>query len=387
MTLVRTTDQKARPAHFKWALAVCLTATAALSAPLFAQNPSPEAVFDQAMGRSVVGPDRPSSSRPDANQATTSPATEVVGEGKNNFLRRHEDGWFWYEEPPPPPPPKKKPEDVPPAVGQPATPQEAPLSVEWIRNNIDRLRDQAINNPTKENVEMFLYVHKYMMDLSERFAYTYRAVAESNQALDETISNPVTAVSRRQISDATEQAQSKIIQGLADKVGLWYFFQSTCQYCLRQNPILDFLRQDAPLSILPISLDGLPMVDGSHPNWVVDNGQAAELRVSTTPTIFMVRPDTNEVVLLAAGLRSLSELKQRIVEVAYAQKWVSKQEYETAMHGLPRRLLTDGVDLNTLPTGASDAEVLEVMRRGGIHGGGAAAPQTDEGGNTPWRNR
>ncbi|KLC15422.1 hypothetical protein XP1511_00075 [Xanthomonas perforans] len=259
--------------------------------------------------------------------------------------------------------------------------------MEWIRNNIDRLRDQAINNPTKENVEMFLYVHKYMMDLSERFAYTYRSVAEQNTALDETISNPVTAVSRRQISDATEGAQSEIIQRLAGQVGVWYFFQSTCQYCLRQNPILDYMRQEVPLSILPISLDGLPMVDGSHPNWVVDSGQAAQLQVSTTPTLYLVKPDTNEVVLLAAGLRSLPELKQRFVEVARAQNWISKDEYETAMHGLPRRLLTDGVDLEEVPTGTSDRDLLDIMRRGGIHGGGEQINTQSEGGNTPWRNR
>ncbi|QRD67174.1 conjugal transfer protein TraF (plasmid) [Xanthomonas citri pv. citri] len=281
--------------------------------------------------------------------------------------------------------PKPKPKPGP-SPQPPAKTKDTPLSVEWIRNNIDRLRDQAINNPTKENVEMFLYVHKYMMDLSERFAYTYRSVAEGNMALDETIANPVTAVSRRQISDATEKAQDQIINRLAGQVGIWYFFQSTCSYCLKQNPILDFMLQDAPLSILPISLDGLPMVDGSHSNWVVDTGQAQQLQVSTTPTLFLVNPSTNEVVLLAAGLRALPELKQRFVEVAYHQKWISKVEYETAMHGLPRRLLTDGVELQEVRPGTSDRELLEILRSGGIHGGPQTTRSEDEGGNTPWRS-
>lgn len=352
--------------------------------------PDPKAVFDQAFNRpvgqgAVVVPAGQQRTQLQSQSAPTPRPTANTPAAKNQFLSRHEDGWFWYEEPPAPPP--KKPIEPPKPAGSPSQSQDKPLSVEWIRNNIDRLRDQAINNPTKENVEMFLYVHKYMMDLSERFAYTYRSVAEQNTALDETISNPVTAVSRRQISDATEVAQSEIIQRLAVQVGVWYFFQSTCQYCLRQNPILDYMRQEAPLSILPISLDGLPMVDGSHPNWVVDNGQAAQLQVSTTPTLYLVKPDTNEVVLLAAGLRSLPELKQRFVEVARAQNWISKDEYETAMHGLPRRLLTDGVDLEEVPTGTSDRELLEIMRRGGIHGGGEQINTQNEGGNTPWRNR
>lgn len=349
----------------------------------------PRAVFDQAISRPAGQGTAMPAQGVQSPQGTTGQqkgsTTAVAAPGaRNQFLGRHEDGWFWYEEPPPPPPPKP---DEPPSTSQPSQPQDKPLSVEWIRNNIDRLRDQAINNPTKENVEMFLYVHKYMMDLSERFAYTYRSVAEQNTALDETISNPVTAVSRRQISDATEAAQNEIIQRLAGQVGVWYFFQSTCQYCLRQNPILDYMRQEAPMSILPISLDGLPMVDGSHPNWVVDNGQAAQLQVSTTPTLYLVKPDTNEVVLLAAGLRSLPELKQRFVEVARAQNWITKDEYETAMHGLPRRLLTDGVDLEEVPQGTSDQELLKIMRRGGVHGGGEQINTQNEGGNTPWRNQ
>ncbi|APP87279.1 hypothetical protein BI317_24775 (plasmid) [Xanthomonas hortorum pv. gardneri] len=390
MTNARSHPRRRKRQH-GWASCLLSLALLADLQQAYAQSaPDPKAVFDQALNRPVgqgagVAPAGPQRTQLQTQSAPTAHTTAPPSATKNQFLSRHEDGWFWYVEPPAPPP--KKPIEPPKSAGTPTESRDKPLSVEWIRNNIDRLRDQAINNPTKENVEMFLYVHKYMMDLSERFAYTYRSVAEQNTALDETISNPVTAVSRRQISDATEGAQSEIIQRLAGQVGVWYFFQSTCQYCLRQNPILDYMRQEVPLSILPISLDGLPMVDGSHPNWVVDSGQAAQLQVSTTPTLYLVKPDTNEVVLLAAGLRSLPELKQRFVEVARAQNWISKDEYETAMHGLPRRLLTDGVDLEEVPTGTSDRDLLDIMRRGGIHGGGEQINTQSEGGNTPWRNR
>lgn len=353
---------------------------AAVGLPAKAQSPSPESLFAQATMRSTT-------SKPVRSQPVGSPSTSPQhrGRGGQEFLSRHEDGWFWYEDPPAP---QKKPKPNPmPTPAEPQAPKDQPLSVEWIRNNIDRLRDQAINDPTKENVEMFLYVHKYMMDLSERFAYTYRAVAESNTALDETVANPVTGVARRQISDATEAAQDQIINQLAGKVGIWYFFQSTCPYCMKQNPILDFLLQDAPLSILAISLDGLPMADGSHPNWVVDTGQAEQLQVSTTPTLFLVKPDTKEVVLLAAGLRALPEIKQRIVEVAYHQKWISKTDYETAMHGLPRRLLTDGMQMEQAKPGASDRELLEILRKSGVHGGSQQQHKNNnEGGNSPWRS-
>ncbi|WP_440986221.1 conjugal transfer protein TraF (plasmid) [Xanthomonas sontii] len=370
------------PHHKAPALLACLFIFVAVMrgaiAPAEAAPPTARELFEQA----TTLPTNPAAARTQGPAVETARKQPVVAANPSDkrFLDTHEDGWFWYKDPRLVQKPKPK-----LAPQAPSESKDTPLSVEWIRNNIDRLRDQAINNPTKENVEMFLYVHKYMMDLSERFAYTYRSVAEGNMALDETIANPVTAVSRRQISDETEKAQNDVINKLAGQVGIWYFFQSTCPYCLKQNPILDYLLQDAPLSVLPISLDGLPMSDGSHPNWVVDNGQAQKLQVSTTPTMFLVKPDTNEVVLLAAGLRALPELKQRIVEVAYHQKWISKVEYETAMHGLPRRLLTDGVELKEVKPGSSDQELLEVLRSGGIHGGAAPTRSKEEGGNTPWR--
>lgn len=347
-------------------------------APALAQAPSPESLFADATKRSTAVRAGPAVT---AGTRTVAQSTSGKERGRE-FLGRHEDGWFWYEEPPPPPAKKPKPT---PSPSEPQTAKDAPLSVEWIRNNIDRLRDQAINNPTKENVEMFLYVHKYMMDLSERFAYTYRSVAEGNMVLDETVANPVTGVARRQISDATEAAQDKVLNMLAGQVGIWYFFQSTCPYCMKQNPILDFLVQDAPISILAISLDGLPMADGSHPKWVSDTGQAQQLQVTTTPTLFLVKPETNEVVLLAAGLRALPEIKQRIVEVAYHQKWISQEDYEEAMHGLPRRLLTDGLEMKNAKPGASDREILEALRNSGVHGGGQKRQNNNVGGNSPWR--
>lgn len=310
-------------------------------------------------------------------------ADRVEAQSKSGYYRKNEDGWFWYEDPPPPTTAKPK---EPPPEAAPAEKKDQPLTVEWIRENLDRLRDKAINEPTTENISMYLYVQKYAMDKAEKFAYTYRGVAEGDAALDESIDNPSTAVTRMALNEKQDEAMNSLVSKITGEVGIWYFFKSDCVYCARQNPILKMLQADIPqISIMPISLDNQPMPDGMYPNWVSDNGQAAQLAISSTPSLFLVRPP-NQVVQLAVGTRSLPELKQRIVEVANAQGWITKQEYDIAMHGLPRRLLTDGLQEGALRPGATDAEILDALKGAGIYGGHAAKirPAFDgEGGATP----
>ena len=91
---------------------------------------------------------------PPAGVSGPAPATIASKPGtKNGRYSREEEGWFWYkQEPePPPPPPEKKPEPAA-AAGEP--PKHKPLSAEWLRDNLDKYRFLAIDNPTKDNMEM-----------------------------------------------------------------------------------------------------------------------------------------------------------------------------------------------------------------------------------------
>lgn len=258
-------------------------------------------------------------------------------------------GWHFYEAPPPEPEPEPEPEVVPGWVGQ--SPSPPPLSTAWIRENLPRIRDQAIDNPTRENVETFALLQRLSMDMAERFAGVMQVVSQ-DPAIDEYARSPITALQRAAADEVQSQASTAVMNKIAQKTGLWYFYRSDCPYCAAQDPVLKRFSETSGLEVLPISLDGLPLPSGLFPNYVNDSGQAAELRVTSTPTLVLAHPETNKLYTVGAGLKTRPELTERIVQIAYAEGWITDEEYALATRGQERSLMALGSD--ELPADLAD---------------------------------
>ncbi|WP_374978351.1 conjugal transfer protein TraF [Shewanella sp. LC2] len=103
-------------------------------------------------------------------------AQDVTSSG---FYERKEEGWFWYKEEPKEPekkPEKPKPKPVAEAKPTPTNPTEPQtsgpemFSAKWFRENLPKYKDLAWNDPTVENVRMFLYLQRFAIDRSEQFS-------------------------------------------------------------------------------------------------------------------------------------------------------------------------------------------------------------------------
>lgn len=283
-------------------------------------------------------------------------------------------GWHFYEPDPPQPAAKKLLPITPPAPTAPSATEPAgpaPLSSAWLRENLPVYRDRAIDDPSPENVELLAYLQRLSVDRAERFSQVWARVTTSNPALDESARSPISAVqqstARAQMSVAKKQAIEKITQ----RGGLWYFYLSTCPYCARQEPILERVQANLGLSILPISLDG-----GAPPTWpdapfVNNDGHAEQLGVMVTPTMVMADTQTGELHMLAAGLRTDSEIETRLLEVGVTNGWITEVEYENAVRGEPRRFLAEGLPTDGLSSD-DPAALLGALREASVTGGGAS---------------
>jgi len=193
-------------------------------------------------------------------------------------------------------------------------------------------------------------------------------VAMVNPDLDESYENPTSTFVRRARLDTRDNEQQRVLRALAEDVGIFYFYRSDCAYCARQNPILKRMEAEHGLRILPISIDHLPSHDGAFPNWRPDQGQAQALGVNVTPTMYLFRPLTNDAVFLAAGLQSEPQLIKRIFQVAEASGWLSREDLEKAMRGMPREFLLDAVqDLEDVDW-SDPNRALEALRHASKHG-------------------
>lgn len=291
---------------------------------------------------------------------TLAPAIGSAQSGKPSqppgYFEDSSRGWHFYEIPPPEPEPEPV---VPPGgAGEGAAP---PLSTAWIRENLPIIRDRAIDNPTRENVEAFALLQRLSMDMAERFAGVMQVVSQ-DPAIDEYARSPLTALQRAAADDVQNQASAEVMAKIAQVTGLWYFYRSDCPYCAAQDPVLKRFADASGLQVLPISLDGLPLPSGLFPDYVNDSGQAAELRVTSTPTLVLAHPETNRLYTIGAGLKTRPELSERILQIAYAEGWITDDEFARATRGQERSLMA--LTNDQLPADLADnpSLLLEQLR-------------------------
>jgi conjugal transfer pilus assembly protein TraF len=130
-----------------------------------------------------------------------------------------------------------------------------------------------------------------------------------------------------------------------------WFYRTDCPFCEAQAPALRGLAHSSDLSVLSVSMDGLPLPSGAFPDYVVDQGQSAALGVQTTPSIFIMRPASGEVELIAQGMMELRDMQERILLVARRRGWISEEAWE-ATRSVRRTTVT--VAPEALPTEVLD---------------------------------
>lgn len=251
------------------------------------------------------------------------------------FYEEKARGWFWYEDPvlkeePEKEKPKKPAPTPDPAKAEAKEPEgPEPLSAEWLKINMVKYRDIAVDDPSEENVKRFLYLQKITMDKASEFSRQVAFVTQSDPTLDENTRNPVASYAKQTASREANAEQDRIIQQLADTAGMWFFYSSTCTYCIKMAPLLSAMSKRYGLEIKAIALDGQPLPGGYFPNYTVDRGQAEKLNISVTPSIFMVKPP-EDIVPVTYGIVTMAELRKRIINGATYAGWIDRDSYSIA---------------------------------------------------------
>lgn len=285
-----------------------------------------------------------------------------------DFYGDRDRGWHWYEQQPEPPakvPLPKPPPASPGGGGQ----GPAPLTTAWLRANLERFQMTAMDDPTPENVELYLLMQRLAADKSSRFAEVAERVVARTPYLDESTERPITAGQKETAAIEVSRERRAVLDKLAGQAGIWYFFRSDCPYCIRQNEALLMFSRLTGMPILPVSLDGLGMPDGAFPEFAVNSDQAEQLGITATPTLYIARPPDG-LVRLSVGLRAKDEIESRVLMVARDEGWITDAEYIAATRGTRPTSLADGV---LTVNGEPDPEALLQTLRGAALGS-----------STPW---
>ena len=269
-----------------------------------------------------------------------------------SWYKRHAEGWYWYNEPEtveteepkvieePTPIPSPPPD---PKTEKPMTP-EGPdaFTTAWLEKMIPQYLANAVDNPTPENVEAFFILQRLAMDKAERFQKVAEQVRVGNKFIDESERRPTSMFGLQKVDLEAEKRKVALLEKISKMTGIFFFYKEGCPFCEEQAPILKRIEAKG-FDVLAVSIGGGKLQSARFLNEVEDSGQAAMLSVESTPSIFLVHPESTTFALIGSSLLSLPDIEERIVLIAQRNGWVSEEEVNETR---PRLLNANGIDLS-----------------------------------------
>lgn len=262
-----------------------------------------------------------------------------TGDVSPRFIERKSEGWFFYKDPKEqaPPPLVQPPKQPEPAPAKQEKPKEEPFSVSWLRENMPKLLDAAIDDPTKDNVEAYMYAQRVAMDKSQRYAEMTTRVVASDPFLDENNRVPIASYTKPFFLRNAQAGVKEALKHVATVGGLWVFFDSKCNFCRPQVNTVQHLAKEYGFVTKFISMDG-----GTLPNvkdFVKNTGQAGILNLRVTPTTVLVVPPNNYYIV-SQGMMAQDQLSERIIIAADSNDLLPK-DIALKIHTYDRGVLTN----------------------------------------------
>jgi len=295
------------------------------------------------------------------------------------FYGKQKEGWFFYnekydkkkkkhEE-------KKKPSTVvkaqpkqqekPIPKTKPVYTGPPPLSAAWMKVNLPKYMNRALDDPSPQNVRAYLILQKVSIDKTQRFTNMASRVTVTDPVLDELTRRPFATSGVNVAASIADDKGNKIMKNMGKFMGLWVFYRDPahCQYCNLVGQLTTAFQRIYGFKVLPVSLDGT-LPPAGFPvkyGYRFDNGQSKEMNVVATPAIFLVNTAQKDFISVGQGSSmSIPELKQRVFLAALQKHWISNEQYAQAMPNNDIKLLSDSDKMLTVTdkTGFVDPEQI-----------------------------
>ena len=218
-------------------------------------------------------------------------------------------GFNWYPDPREELPPEKaKPEEKKPKTIYEMT------TLEEVKKELERLKGEAVINPTEKNVLSFLRAQNYVMDKASLFADVSRRVVWANPDVNYAARSPTASFARDKEKERTDVKRNENLKALAETHAIVFFARSDCDFCHDQAPVMRAFGTRTGIPILAISLDGKPIP--YFPEAKPDNGIAMMASggngIQIVPAIFLVDRKTQQMTPLGTGVIAAEDLAERI---------------------------------------------------------------------------
>lgn len=182
-----------------------------------------------------------------------------------------------------------------------------------LREEVERLKERAIMEPTEANVRTFLEAQQYSADKSALFSDVARRVVWASPDLDYSLRSPVNNFALAKHKAILDEQKERTVKGLAKENGLIFFFRSDCQYCHAFAPTVKLLEQQYGMEVIPVSLDGIGIPE--YPNPKRDIAAANRLGISTVPALVLGNRQTGQLTPIGFGILNMTEIINRMYTI------------------------------------------------------------------------
>jgi conjugal transfer pilus assembly protein TraF len=220
-----------------------------------------------------------------------------------DYYTQHETGWYWFDDP------VKKTIKVPTKQKN----NDPIENVNQVKETLKRTLDQAIINPTPDNIKRYITLQNQTSERVNQFVNTWQQVLLNHPELNYSISHPTNTIALQVYHENESKQKEAALAQFAQHSGLFFFYRSTCPYCQRFAPILKHFAEMHHLIVIPITLDGISLPE--FPGSKQDSGQAEKFHVTVEPSLFAVDPVTQKAFPVAYGLTSETELLNNIYNI------------------------------------------------------------------------
>jgi thiol-disulfide isomerase/thioredoxin len=239
-------------------------------------------------------------------------------------------GYYYYQDPLPEL--EVQPQHLPPTSAMPLQPEQfkdavalkealKQLPVEtidlqalpavWLKALLTAKRDAALDQQTESNLLAYLRVHKETFNRSQRFTDMWQTVVWTHPELDFTAGNPSSIVGHDIYAEHKKVEEEELLTSMRDRMGLFFFYTSTCPFCQKQSQLLKVFADTYGISVKPVTRDGRSFAE--WPNSELDNGMGDQIGVNKVPVVYMAIPEEQFLVPIGAGVLTVQELHDRMV--------------------------------------------------------------------------
>lgn len=289
---------------------------------------------------------------------------------KSAYAMDYEDlrrGWFWYEDPIGELKHDESEEEdaLPPIVSAPVDDVDVDrkepsfMTAAWLRENIPLALDRAITDPTPDNVRAFAYLQRITFDKAETFANQFQQVVLSDPLLDENNRMPTATFARRAMRQERAEEEAAQMAYLSEHVGMFYFHDENCLYCVQQIPALEYISSNYGIQIMAISVGGRTQAGLPFPTREND-GHAKRFRIQQVPAIVLLWPPNNAAVI-SQNIIGRSDLVRRTLAIAEANGLLNDEVFEKL--GISKPQMVARENLNASLFEENPGEFIIQLRR------------------------